>query len=87
MSINDNNVTLEKLIISIQKTLNEIKNEQTITQNIIEKNHKINMQRFSRLENYNKINDMTNKIFERRISNIENLLYEVLQSKRCAKGE
>ena len=45
-----------------------------------EQNHKVNMQKFSKLIEYDEICDMTNKVFERRISSIEALLYEVFKS-------
>ena len=73
----DENITLEELIKQIQELLNEIKNEQTKLSKNVEKNHKVNMQNFSKLREYNKISDMTNKVFEKRISSIENLLYKV----------
>ncbi len=72
--------TLEALITQINELLNEIKNEQKNMHNEIAKNHKVNMQKFSKLLEYNEIADMTNTIFERRISSIESLLYEVFKS-------
>ena len=71
--------TLEALITQINELLNEIKNEQKNLQKTIENNHKVNMQKFSKLLEYNKIADMTNTVFERRIARIENLLCEVLK--------
>ena len=68
-----------KLITQINEVLNEIKNEQINLKQTEEKNHKVNMQKFSRLLEYNEISDMTNKVFEKRISNIEKLLYEVFR--------
>lgn len=38
------------------------------------------MQNLSKLREYNKIADMTNQIFEKRISNIENALQKILKS-------
>ena len=43
-------------------------------------NHKVNMQKFAKLIEYNKIADMTNTVFEKRIASIEKLLYEVFKS-------
>ena len=71
---------LETLITQINELLNEIKNAQKNMHNEIAKNHKVNMQKFSKLLEYNEIADMTNTIFERRISSIESLLYEVFKS-------
>ena len=69
----------EALIAQINELLNEIKNEQKNMQKTIENNHKVNMQKFSKLLEYNKIADMTNTVFERRIARIENLLCEALK--------
>lgn len=79
MSVKKNKETLEELIIEINELLNEIKNEQTNMQKIIEENHKINMKKFSKLMEFNEICDMTNQVFEKRISSIEKLLYEVFK--------
>lgn len=70
---------LEALITQINELLNEIKNEQKNMQKTIQTNHKVNMQKFSKLLEYNKILDMTNTVFEKRISSIEKLLYEVFK--------
>lgn len=72
--------TLEALITQIKGLLNEIKNEQKNMQNQMINNHKVNMKKFSKLIEYNKIADMTNTVFERRIASIEKLLYEVFKS-------
>lgn len=71
--------TLEALITQINELLIEIKNEQKNMQRTFENNHKVNMQKFSKLIEYNKILDMTNTVFEKRISSIEKLLYEVFK--------
>lgn len=70
---------LEAIITQIIELLNEIKNEQAEMKKIIYNNHKINMQKFSKLMEFNEISDMTNTVFERRIANIEKLLYEVFK--------
>ena len=72
--------TLEELIMEINVVLDEIKKEQINVKKMTEQNHKVNMQKFSKLIEYDEICDMTNKVFERRISNIEALLYEVFKS-------
>lgn len=74
------NETLETLITQINGLLNEIKNEQKNMHITLEKNHKVNMQKFSKLIEYNEICDMRNTLFEKRLSNIEKLLYEVFKS-------
>lgn len=72
--------TLEELIMEINVVLNEIKNEQINMKKMDEENHKVNMKKFSKLIEYDEISDMTNKVFEKRISNIEKLLYDVFKS-------
>lgn len=72
--------TLEELIMEINVVLDEIKKEQINVKKMTEQNHKVNMQKFSKLIEYDEICDMTNKVFERRISSIEALLYEVFKN-------
>ena len=79
---NNADLTLKQLITEINVLLNELKNEQIeITKNI-EKNHKVNMQKFSKLIEFNEICDMTNQVFERRLSAIESKLNSIIQKKR-----
>lgn len=73
-------VELVTLIEEINKVLKEIKDEQVNQRKMLIKNHKVNMQKFSKLIEFNEIMDMTNQVFERRISSIEALLYEVFKS-------
>lgn len=73
-------VELVTLIKEINEVLKEIKNEQVNQRKMLIKNHKVNMQKFSKLIEFNEIMDMTNQVFERRISSIEALLYEVFKS-------
>ncbi len=73
-------VELVTLIEEINEVLKEIKDEQINQRKILIKNHKVNMQKFSKLIEFNEIMDMTNQVFERRISSIEALLYEVFKS-------
>lgn len=79
---NDANLTLKQLITEINGLLNELKNEQIKMSNNVEKNHKINMQKFSKLIEFNEICDMTNQVFERRLSAIERKLNSILENKR-----
>ena len=72
-------VELEKLIIQTNEILKEIRDEQHNTKTIIEQNHKVNMKKFSKLLEYNEINDMINQVFEKRICSIEKLLYDVFK--------
>jgi len=71
---------LEQTITQINEILNEIKNEQINVKKMVEQNHKVNMKKFSKLLEYDKISDITNQVFEKRIANIETLLYEVFKS-------
>ena len=81
MSKNDSEKeTLEALITQINGLLTEIKHEQQNMQKQMIDNHKVNMQKFAKLIEYNKIADMTNTVFEKRIASIEKLLYEVFKS-------
>ncbi len=66
-----------KEIKQIKEIVDEIKYNQEKTIQIIEKNHKTNMKKFSKLQEYNEISDMTNTIFEDRISRIEKLLDDI----------
>lgn len=70
---------LEAVITQIYELLNEIKDEQNKLKQTVDKNHKINMQKFAKLMEFNEISDMTNTVFEKRISSIEKLLYEVFK--------
>ena len=72
--------TLEALIAQINELLNEIKNEQKNLKEAVANNHKVNMQKFAKLLEYDEICDMTNTIFERRLASIEKLLYDVFKS-------
>ena len=72
-------VELVTLIEEINKVLKEIKDEQVNQRKMLIKNHKVNMQKFSKLIEFNEIMDMTNQVFERIISSIEALLYEVFK--------
>ena len=79
---NNADLTLKQLITEINVLLNELKNEQIeITKNI-EKNHKINIKKFSKLIEFNEICDMTNQVFERRLSAIESKLNSIIEKKR-----
>lgn len=73
---------LEAIITQIIELLNEIKDEQIEMKQIINNNHKTNMQKFVKLIEFNEISDMTNTVFERRIASIEKLLYEVFKGEK-----
>ena len=68
----------EDFIEEVAELLKEIKEEQSEMNQKVEHYHKINMQKFAKLREFNEICDMTNQVFERRISNIEQKLSEVV---------
>lgn len=70
--------TLESLIAEIQELLNEIKNEQTNMAKEMERHHKVTMKKLDKLREFDEIADMTNTVFEKRFSNIEQALMKVL---------
>jgi len=61
---------LEEMYI-ILKTIQMNQQNELLT---IQKNHATNMQRINKLQEYNQIADMTNQIFEIRITGIEEAL-------------
>ena len=79
---NKEECVLNQLNAEIIELLNEIKNEQRKLSNKVENNHKEKKKKFARIIEFNEIVDMTNKVFERRISNIENKLNKILENKR-----
>lgn len=68
----------EDFIEEVAELLKEIKEEQSEINQKVENYHKINMKKFAKLREFNEICDMTNQVFERRISNIEQKLSEVV---------
>ena len=79
---NNADLTLNQLITEINVLLNELKKEQIEMSKKVENNHKVNMQKFSKLIEFNEICDMTNQIFERRLYTIENKLNSIIEKKR-----
>lgn len=72
-SLNEN--TTKK--VNIIEAVEEIKYNQKETIKLIEKNHKTNMKKFEKIQEFNEINDMTNAVFEARISKIEEILNDI----------
>ena len=70
------NQSLESLIATIQELLYELKNEQDDILIKLDKHHRATMQQLQALREFDKIADMTNQIFEKRLSNIEKALKE-----------
>ena len=76
---------LEWLSEEIQGLLNEIKDEQIYAKEDVKKRHKVYKHSFSKLLEFNQIADMTNQVFEKRISNIERTLQIMIQRKSETK--
>lgn len=74
---NSTNLTLEKQIEEMNVTLKELQYNQTEELIFLQKNHATNMKKLNKLQEYNKISDMTNQVFERRLSGIEQALIKL----------
>ncbi len=61
----------------INVILNEIKNGQELFSNQSQKNFKEIMKKLMKMQEYNEISDMTNQVFEMRLSNIEDFLFRL----------
>lgn len=61
----------------INVLLNELKNEQSNLSEQTQKNFKVIMQKLMKMQEYNEISDMTNQVFEMRLSNIEDFLFRL----------
>ena len=64
-------------IEEIKELLNELKNEQENLSEQTQKNFKVIMQKLMKMQEYNEISDMTNQVFEMRLSNIEDFLFRL----------
>ncbi len=72
----ENQETLKSLITQIQELLIELKIEQSNIAKKLDKHHNVTMHKLQKLKEFSEIADMTNQVFERRISNIEKSLKE-----------
>ena len=61
----------------INEALNELKDGQVNLSEDSQKNFEIIMSKLMKLQEYNKIADMTNQVFEMRMSNIEDILFKL----------
>ena len=68
---NNNIQALEQQIATINEIVNEINNKQTELIELLHKNHITYMKKLDKLQEFNKISDMTNQVFERRLTEIE----------------
>lgn len=62
-------------IEEINVVLNELKDGQELFSNQSQKNFKEIMKKLMKMQEYNEISDMTNQVFEMRLSNIEDFLF------------
>lgn len=72
-----NNPLADYQIEKINELLNEVKNEQINLSENLQKNFSVIMSKLMKMQEYNKIADMTNQVFEMRMSNIEDLLFKI----------
>lgn len=71
------NPVTNTLIEEIYVLLNEIKEEEQSLAENVQKKFNVIMSKIMKMEEYNKISDMTNQVFEMRLSNIEDFLYRI----------
>ena len=64
-------------IEEINVVLNELKDGQVLLSNQSQKNFKEIMKKLMKMQEYNEISDMTNQVFEMRLSNIEDFLFRL----------
>ncbi len=64
-------------IEEINVVLNELKDGQELLSNQLQKNFKEIMKKLMKMQEYNEISDMTNQVFEMRLSNIEDFLFRL----------
>lgn len=62
-------------IEEIKVLLNELKEEQEVLSEQTQKNFKVIMKKLMKMQEYNEISDMTNQVFEMRLSSIEDFLF------------
>ena len=74
------NKTLEEQIEQLNKIIQELQYNQTEEIIILQKNHTINMKKLDKIHEYNKISDMTNQIFEKRLTGIEQAIRQLSES-------
>lgn len=74
------NKALEEQIVELNKVLKELQYNQTEEIILLQKNHATNMKKLDKLQEYNKISDMTNQLFEKRLSGLENAIKQLNNS-------
>ena len=76
MSIEKNTMADTK-IEEIKVLLKELKEEQESLVKFEQKKYSVVLNKLMKMQEYNQISDMTNQVFEMRLSNIEDLLYRI----------
>lgn len=71
------NPMADNQIEEINVVLNELKDGQELLSNQSQKNFKEIMKKLMKMQEYNEISDMTNQVFEMRLSNIEDFLFRL----------
>lgn len=74
----DEKETLRALIEEIKELLNEVKSEQENSKQEMIRHHKVTMKKLDKLREFEEIADMTNIVFEKRFTNIEQALVKIL---------
>lgn len=78
MSLYVEDGSLEEKIVQINEALKEVKDIQKYLVIMENRNNKILMKKIDKLQEFNEISDMTNQVFETRISNIETSLEQLI---------
>ena len=74
-----NNFANDNQIKEINELLNELKNGQDELSEQVQKNFEVVFKKLMKIGEYNEISDMTNQVFEMRLSNIEDFLFVLEQ--------
>ena len=68
-------IARDNQIEELKILLNELKNEQEELSEKTQKNFEVIFKKLMKMQEYNEIADMTNQVFEMRLSNIEDFLF------------
>ena len=68
-------IARDNQIEEIKVLLNELKNGQEELSENTQKNFEVVLKKLMKMQEYNEISDMTNQVFEMRLSNIEDFLF------------
>ena len=72
-------IAKDNQIEEIKELLNELKNGQEELSEKTQKNFEVIFKKLMKMQEYNEISDMTNQVFEMRLSNIEDFLFVLEQ--------